>query len=42
MDIPAVLAARWSVAARIERHGLDGIPAADLMPPLIADTDNDR
>ncbi len=42
MDIPAVLAATDQLAARIERHGVDGIPAAELMPPLIADTDNDR
>jgi hypothetical protein len=42
MDIPAVLAAADDLAARIERHGLDGIPPAGLMPPLIADPDNDR
>lgn len=40
MDIAAILAASDDLAARIERHGLDGIPAAGLMPPLITDPDN--
>ena len=35
MDIPAVLAACAALAARIERHGLDDIPAADLSPRLL-------
>jgi len=35
MDIPAVLAASDDLAARIERHGLDGIPPADLSPRLL-------
>ena len=35
MDIPAVLAASDALAARIERHGLDGIPRADLAPRLL-------
>ena len=34
MDIPAVLAAADDLAARIEQHGLDGIPPADLRPGL--------
>jgi uncharacterized protein len=33
--IPAVLAAAGALAARIERHGLDGIPPADLSPGLL-------
>jgi uncharacterized protein len=36
MDIPAVLAASDDLAARIERHGLDGLPPADLATRLIA------
>jgi uncharacterized protein len=36
MDIPAVLAASDDLAARIERHGLDGIPPADLSVRLLA------
>jgi uncharacterized protein len=35
MDIPAFLAAAEALAARIERHGLDGIPPADLSPRLL-------
>ncbi len=35
MDIPAVLAAADGMAARIERHGLDGLPPADLTPRLL-------
>jgi len=35
MDVPAVLAASDALAARIERHGLDAIPAADLAPRLL-------
>jgi uncharacterized protein len=35
MDLPAVLAASDDLAARIERHGLDGIPPADLSPRLL-------
>jgi uncharacterized protein len=35
MDIPAVLAASDTLAARIERHGLDGISRADLAPRLL-------
>jgi uncharacterized protein len=35
MDIPAVLAASDDLAARIERHGLEGIPPADLSPRLL-------
>ena len=42
MDVAAFLAASDDLAARIERRGLDGIPAADLMPRLIAHPDNDR
>jgi hypothetical protein len=37
-----VLAASDDLAARIERHGLDGIPPADLMPPLITNPDSAR
>ena len=33
MDIPAILAAADDLAARIERHGLDDLPPADLTPP---------
>ena len=36
MDIPAVLAAAEDLAGRIERDGLDGLPAADLAPRLLA------
>ncbi len=36
MDIPAVLAASDGLAARIERHGLGGLPPADLTTRLIA------
>ena len=36
LDIPAVLAASDDLAARIERHGLDGLPPADLTPRLLA------
>lgn len=35
MDIPAVLAASDDLAARIERHGLDGIPPAGLSVRLL-------
>jgi len=35
MDIPAVLAAGSDLAARIEQHGLDQIPLADLSPGLL-------
>jgi hypothetical protein len=35
MDIAAVLAASDTLAARIERQGLAGIPAADLRPTLM-------
>jgi hypothetical protein len=42
MDIPAVLAACDDLAARIERHGLDDIPPADLTPRLLAAADHDR
>ena len=42
MDIPAVLAACDDLAARIERHGLGDIPAADLAPGLLAAADHDR
>jgi uncharacterized protein len=36
MDIPAILAASDDLAARIERHGLDDLPPADLAPRLLA------
>ncbi len=36
MDIPAILAASDDLAARIERHGLDDLPPADLTPRLLA------
>jgi hypothetical protein len=36
MDIPAVLAAADDLACRIERDGLDHIPAADFAPRLLA------
>ncbi len=36
MDIPAVLASADDLAARIERHGLDDLPPADLTPRLLA------
>ena len=42
MDIPAVLAACDDLAARIERHGLDGLPPTDLTPRLIAAADQDE
>lgn len=42
IDIPSVVAASDDLAARIERDGLDTIPPADLTPPLMAPTDNDR
>jgi hypothetical protein len=43
LELPAVLAASDDLAARIERHGLDGIPPDGLMmPPLIANPDHDR
>jgi uncharacterized protein len=35
LDLPAVLAASDDLAARIERHGLDGIPPADLSVRLL-------
>ena len=35
MDIPAVLAAGSDLATRIEQHGLDQIPLADLSPGLL-------
>jgi uncharacterized protein len=38
MDITAFLAASDDLAARIERQGLAGIPAADLLPGLVAPT----
>jgi hypothetical protein len=38
MDIPAVLAAASDLAARIEQHGLDQIPLADLSPDLLTGT----
>ena len=41
MDIPAVLAAADDLAARVEQHGLDGIPPADLTPGLLAGTGKD-
>jgi hypothetical protein len=36
MNLLAVLAAAEDLAARIERDGLAGIPAADLTPGLLA------
>jgi hypothetical protein len=36
IDIPALLAAAENLAERIERHGLDRIPPADLSPGLLA------
>jgi hypothetical protein len=36
MDLPGVLAACDELAARIERQGLAGIPAANLCPRLLA------
>ncbi len=36
MNLPVVLAAAEDLAARIERDGLAGIPAADLTPGLLA------
>jgi uncharacterized protein len=35
LDLPAVLAASDDLAARIELHGLDGIPPADLSVRLL-------
>ena len=35
MDIPAVLMAAEDLAARIEEHGLDRIPPAELSPRLL-------
>ena len=35
LDIPAVLAASDDLAARIERHGLDGLPPAGLSVRLL-------
>jgi uncharacterized protein len=35
IDIAAVLAASDDLAERIERHGLAGIPAGDLLPGLL-------
>ena len=40
LDIPAVLAASDDLAARIEQHGLDAIPPADLTPALLAPEQN--
>ena len=37
MDITAFLAAADDLAARIEEHGLDRIPSADLAPRLLAE-----
>ena len=39
MNIAFFLAAADNLAARIERDGLDGIPAADLSPALLAGRD---
>jgi uncharacterized protein len=36
MDIPTFLVAMENLAARIEQDGLDHIPAADLVPHLLA------
>jgi hypothetical protein len=36
LDIPAVLATADDLATRIERHGLDDLPPADLTPRLLA------
>jgi hypothetical protein len=36
MDVAGFLAVTVELAARIERDGLPGIPAADLSPPLLA------
>jgi len=41
IDIAAVLAACDDLAARIERRGLAEIPAADLRPKLLAQTEAD-
>jgi hypothetical protein len=41
IDITAVLAACDDLAARIERRGLAGIPAADLRPGLLVPTEAD-
>jgi uncharacterized protein len=35
MDVPAVLAAAEDLATRIEQHGLDHVPPADLSPRLL-------
>jgi uncharacterized protein len=37
IDVAAVLAAADGLAARIEGHGLTGIPPADLLPGLVPD-----
>jgi hypothetical protein len=39
MNLAVFLAAADDLAARIERDGLDGIPAADLSPALLAGRD---
>jgi len=36
MDIAAVVTAAEDLAARVEQHGLDRIPPADLAPRLLA------
>ena len=36
MDLPAVLAAAEDLATRIEQHGLDHVPPADLSPRLLS------
>jgi hypothetical protein len=36
MNVASFLAAAEDLAARIERDGLDAIPAADLSPGLLA------
>ncbi len=40
MDIPAVLATSDNLAARMEQHGLDDLPPADLAPGLLAPAEN--
>jgi uncharacterized protein len=40
IDLATILAASDDLAARIGRDGLEGIPAADLRPGLIADFDS--
>ncbi len=42
MDIPVVLAAADDLAARIEQHGLDDLPPADLTPRLLTAPDHGR